>query len=31
MADQEHMGSVAALVKKWILDRLDSEGVKEEH
>jgi hypothetical protein len=25
MADQEHMGSVAALVKKWVLDRLDSE------
>ena len=25
MAEQEHMGSVAALVKKWILDRLDNE------
>ena len=25
IAEQEHMGSVAALVKKWILDRLDNE------
>jgi hypothetical protein len=25
IAEQEHMGSVAALVKKWILDRMDNE------
>jgi hypothetical protein len=26
MAKREHMGSVAALVKKWLLDRLEGNG-----